>query len=647
MRPRALLSLSLGSVVCLAALLALGLEAPAFAQLRDSGAIEQGDGVPRVDEYTQEPVSVDVPPPSVSDVDGSARLVRRGEEESVSIGSPLLAGDSIATDRGRVELVWGNGSILSLDEGSRVDLLSDDLVRLVAGGLRVELALRDRTEQNGRAAPFRVDTPDVTVQMQDGGDYRIDATGNERAGETMVAVLRGEVDVVRDGDQVTLIAGERVVARADEPLAPMTYNVARFDAFDTWVDARQRNRQDSASAEHLPSELEPYGPSFDTHGTWRRDPTYGSVWYPRASSGWRPYFDGGWRYYPTYGWTWIVGSRWGWVTHHYGRWGVGVGGAWFWIPARRWSGAWVSWAWTPSYVGWSPLGWNGRPLYAFGSWRSGYVRGHRRGYRDGYFDGRHAWSVVRWDHFGHRRLDRRYAVRVTDVDWSRSRVTAGRRLPRAVTRSYASRSVAVRRGTGTAVRRDRIVSSSAAARRSSARGSYVAAPRNSERARTRAARESAVVSGRRAQPRAPNAVSSTLERSRRMDSSQSRDLARRRAVPRADRTVSPTPSSRERRGTDRLDRPSAASERRSLRRAVPRAAPDTRVEARSRARSASPSPRGSSRARSASPSPRGSSQVRSAPRSREAARARSAPPRQSKAEGNRGGSERRAVRRKR
>ncbi|MGH9163370.1 MAG: DUF6600 domain-containing protein [Vicinamibacteraceae bacterium] len=652
MRPRALLSLSVGSVVCLLGVFAAGLDRPAFAQYRDSGTIEQSNGsVPRVDEYTQEPVSVDVPPPSVSDVDGHARLVRRGEEEALSIGIPLLAGDSIVTDRGRVELVWGNGSSLSVDEDSRVDLLSDDLVRLVGGRLRVELTPRDRADRSASAVPLRVDTPDATVQMQDGGDYRIDTGWDDRAGETTVAVLRGEAYVARDGDQVTLLAGERVLVRASEPLAPMTFNVARFDAFDTWVDQRQRNRQDSASVDYLPSELRPYSPSFDEYGSWRRDPTYGSVWYPRVHSGWRPYVDGGWRYYPTYGWTWFVGSPWGWVTHHYGRWGIGAGGAWFWIPARRWAGAWVSWAWTPSYVGWCPLGWNGRPLYAFGSWRSGYGRGYRRGYRDGYFDGRHAWSVVRWNHFGHGRLDRRHVVRVTDVDWSRSRVTVSHALPRTATRSYVSRSVAVSRDTRTAVPRGRVVSSSGYARTSRSRASHAVAPRNAEQARTRAARESTVTSSSgssRAQRRAPSAVSSTMERSRRIDPIESRDLSRRRAVPRDDRTISSSSSSRDIRSTRSIDRRSASSEPRSLRRAVPRGGPDVRVESRSPARSSvrAPSPpRASSRMRSASPS-RAPSQMRSAPRSSEAARARSASRGESRADSNRGSGGRRAVRRR-
>ncbi|MPY86664.1 MAG: hypothetical protein GEU99_01935 [Luteitalea sp.] len=645
MRPRVLVFLSLLSVVCLVGVLAFALRAPVFAQIRDTAEVDQGTQIPYVDEHAAQPATSDPPPPSVSDVDGSAQLIRRDQEEALSVGIPLIAGDSIVTDGGRVELVWGNGSVISVDEGSRLDLLSDDLIRLVGGRVRIELPPDERVDQPGGTVPFRVDTPDASVHLRDAGDYRIEASWDATAAQadraTMVAVLRGNAEVVHGDDRAVLTAGERVVARLGEPLAAMTFNVAQFDAFDTWVDARQRNRQDSASASHLPSELAPYGPSFDVHGTWRRDPTYGSVWYPRAHSGWRPYFDGGWRYYPTYGWTWISASPWGWATHHYGRWGIGVGGAWFWIPARRWSTAWVYWAWTPSYVGWTPLGWNGRPLVAFGSWRSGYGRG----YRHGYFHGRRdAWSVVRWNHFGHRRLDRRYAVRVTDVDWGRSRVTGGRALPRAVTRTYASRSVAVPRHAARSIR--------PGSRESVRQRSRGAVPRTAERARVLDSRASSVVTDRGARSRSSRDASRTLDRARPLDRAESRAFTERRAQPRTARPVSPSnagpgPSSRVR-APRYTTRPSVRSNEAGARRAVPRVAPRrpsvSSPRASSRARSA-PQPRPASSVRSARPRPGPS--VKSAPRSRPAPRARSAPRGGSAPKADRGGSSRRrAVRRK-
>ena len=96
--------------------------------------------------------------------------------------------------------------------------------------------------------------------------------------------------------------------------------------------------------------------------------SYGYVWYPTVSVGWRPYYHGRWATLRPYGWTWIGADPWAWPTHHYGRWGFSAG-AWFWIPGRSWAPAWVSWAYAPGYVSWCPLGWNNRPIFSVNIYR--------------------------------------------------------------------------------------------------------------------------------------------------------------------------------------------------------------------------------------------------------------------------------------
>ena len=86
------------------------------------------------------------------------------------------------------------------------------------------------------------------------------------------------------------------------------------------------------------------------------------MWYPSAGVAWQPYSRGRWHSYPRYGWTWIGADPWAWPTHHFGRWGFSAG-VWFWIPGRSWGPAWVSWARSPGYVGWSPLGRDDHPIY--------------------------------------------------------------------------------------------------------------------------------------------------------------------------------------------------------------------------------------------------------------------------------------------
>jgi hypothetical protein len=144
------------------------------------------------------------------------------------------------------------------------------------------------------------------------------------------------------------------------------------------------------SAQYLPAEVRPYASSFDNHGSWQYQATYGYVWYPRVATGWRPYYHGRWTHLRPYGWTWIGVDPWAWPTHHYGRWGFSAG-VWFWIPGRHWAPAWVSWGYAPGYVSWCPLGWNNRPVFGFSSVH----------YRSSRFGPWHAWTVVPHRRFGH------------------------------------------------------------------------------------------------------------------------------------------------------------------------------------------------------------------------------------------------------
>src|ERR1039457_3056558 len=75
--------------------------------------------------------SYDGPAPAhVAVVDGVATLTREGELESDLTTGPLLAGDRLTTARGRIEIVYGDGSLLDLDDNTSVDLLSDSIVRM-------------------------------------------------------------------------------------------------------------------------------------------------------------------------------------------------------------------------------------------------------------------------------------------------------------------------------------------------------------------------------------------------------------------------------------------------------------------------------------------------------------------------------------
>ena len=319
------------------------------------------------------------PPAHISFVDGAAVLERDGRPDSELLSMPLLAGDRLRTQGGRVEVLFADGSALHLDANTVVDFQSDEVVRLLDGRIRLTIA------GGSRDVSYRIDAPSAWVQISVPGEYRVAILRNA---DVELAVLRGAAELVNEAGRSYIRAGERTFAReGSAPTAPYVYNSAAWDSFDRWSEER-RDQRLGTSAQYLPNDVRPYAASFDTYGSWRHEPTYGHVWYPRVYAGWRPYYRGRWVSLRPYGWTWVAHDPWGWPTHHYGRWGFSAG-AWFWIPGRHWGPAWVSWAYAGNYVSWCPLGWNNRPVIQIVN-----VYGGR------HYSPWHAWTVVPRRHFG-------------------------------------------------------------------------------------------------------------------------------------------------------------------------------------------------------------------------------------------------------
>lgn len=328
----------------------------------------------------------ETPPAHVSYTDGRVLLEYEANIEAIEANTPLVPGDRIRTEAGRAEIVFGDGSVLHVDEYTTIDLLSDRLVRLLAGRLIA-------TVGTGLAGQLQVDAPAASVRAVSAGEYRIALLPRGSDSDLELAVVRGRAELFTDTDVIGLAAGQRAVANAGGSLAgTWPFNSAELDAFSRWSASRLDARRGPTSYGYLSGELRHYAGDFDRYGTWGHEPVYGYVWYPRVAHGWRPYYHGRWKHYGRWGWTWIGGPRWAWPTHHYGRWGVSSAGAWFWIPGLHWSGAWVHWGIANKYVSWCPLGFDNRPVFGF--WRKGFRHRHSawRG-----------WTVVHRSHFGARR----------------------------------------------------------------------------------------------------------------------------------------------------------------------------------------------------------------------------------------------------
>jgi uncharacterized protein DUF6600 len=103
----------------------------------------------------------------------------------------------------------------------------------------------------------------------------------------------------------------------------------------------------SVSIAFFHQELSPYG-------RWVYTPAYGEIWYPTVvAAGWAPYVDGEW-VYTDCGWTWVSYDPFS-DPFHYGTWVWVDPYGWCWEPGYVWGPAWVTWAWTDTYVGWAPL----------------------------------------------------------------------------------------------------------------------------------------------------------------------------------------------------------------------------------------------------------------------------------------------------
>lgn len=411
--------------------LRVGLITPALGILLAAGAQAQAQQQPptqqppptqqlsaqQAQEAAEQRPPAEAPPAYLLGVEGSAVLERDNTTGDAIPGMPLVIGDRLRSETGRLEVKWAERSDLLLARYTDLDILARGMVRVPRGRVTIKLLTAPGQSAHDQLA---IDAPGASVRFFAAGEYVV-TVGGSGAPEVELAVVRGSAQLSSDGGQIMLAEGERsLVKDGGEPLAagantntqldePIEQEMDEEDApYDPSPDVEAFQRSSAGGAyggtSYLPTELYGYETVLNQNGTWMSDPSYGYVWYPRVNSGWRPYYRGRWHHVPRYGWTWIGAERWAWPTHHYGRWGFHQARGFYWIPARTWGASWVSWAVAPNYVGWCPLGWDGRPVFAFQSFGATAVVA--RGY-----DPWRGWTVVNSNRFG-----RGYDVRRNRVD---------------------------------------------------------------------------------------------------------------------------------------------------------------------------------------------------------------------------------------
>src|SRR4051794_21171736 len=133
-----------------------------------------------------------VAPAHVSFVEGTVVLERDGKPEGSPLNMPLLSGDRLKTQDGRVEVLFADGSALHLDSRTTLDIQSDDLARLIDGRVRLSIG------GPSRAVAYRIDSPAGSVRISETGEYRVSMLHGENETQVELAVVRGSGEIFTD-----------------------------------------------------------------------------------------------------------------------------------------------------------------------------------------------------------------------------------------------------------------------------------------------------------------------------------------------------------------------------------------------------------------------------------------------------------------
>ncbi|MGH9441273.1 MAG: DUF6600 domain-containing protein [Thermoanaerobaculia bacterium] len=353
----------------------------------------------------------------VTALEGSASVISQANGEvPAKVNLPLSAGDEVVTDAGgRVEIELADGNRFQIAGESKVRLdavagqegssASESSINVPDGSLAAE-------SLTGGDSALRIDTPDASIYLPAQSQARINV---ENARGTSVIARRGSAEVQTRAGSTTVEQGSYLMVHGGEQPEVDRGSFSR-DRFDIWVAERTDSTlaaYNSASARYVEgSDYDEDVAVLDDYGQWDYSPTYQTeVWRPTVGADWSPYSSGYW-YDTPIGASWVSYEPWGWFPHHYGNWFFDAAfNSWCWSPAYLYSPAWVYWGYTPSYVGWCPIGYYSHFGSYAGYWGSSWRRSGLYISLNGVFDpsridlGR-GWRFLDNERFG-RPFDRR------------------------------------------------------------------------------------------------------------------------------------------------------------------------------------------------------------------------------------------------
>ena len=254
--------------------------------------------------------------------------------DAAQLNLPIRQGYVLATDNGRAEVEFENGTLAFLKENTVLEFYD---LSLKDGALITRLVLRQGS------ASFHVNPVSGDYFSVSGGDFTVEAGSratfrldNFDDGSSVEAVS-GHINVLHQDETTPLAKGQSLSMKAGDESSVSVGRVPEQDEFDHWVSG-QIDTVSTATAATMQYTNSPYYAagfgSLYSYGSWSNCGGYGFGWRPfGVGYSWSPFTDGQWIWDPAFGWTFASFQPWGWAPYHYGGWLFDSGcGGWFYSP---------------------------------------------------------------------------------------------------------------------------------------------------------------------------------------------------------------------------------------------------------------------------------------------------------------------------
>jgi len=225
-------------------------------------------------------------PGTLNYVEGKATI---GTEalDAKSIGSAQLqAGESLATDLGRAEILLTPGVFLRLDRNTTVTMISPSLTDTEAGIGRGRAMVE--VDQLHKENNIRIEEGGATVELLKTGLYDFDAERGQ------VRVFEGEALVQAGNQEVKAAGGHEVDVRASGKLKTAKFD-KKTDEDDLYRFSSLRSRYLAQANAQAPQVYVSYG-WWPAAGWWWNPWIGGYTFIPVAGVFYSPF---GWGFYPT------------------------------------------------------------------------------------------------------------------------------------------------------------------------------------------------------------------------------------------------------------------------------------------------------------------------------------------------------------